>query len=502
MATSSSLSQFSAVKNSSERLLVAVEDVNQLWPALKEQFEARSPYKRALLNNKARNQVFVEKLPVEYILTTDPRLRARLPTEQLNLPFWFRHPYATIVLVTCEDLDEYKNLLKPRLKTIVQNEDREWFIVFVLKSVTDSTNKVIKRVYSKLEGDFSSKRRERCCKLDMHGADVAAWEDLESKIVECIRNTLDRRVQYYEEEVRKLSDNRFLPTWSFCNFLIIKESLAFMFEMASLQEDALREYDELEQIYLEIVYAPNVKGKEFGGTDPGDNYASLLDGTRKPFTQFVHDGVVQEFDFRQYLFSRQAQLLFGLNRPAEVAARGHAFIMNFSKTLTQHEKYLPFCLREVWVVTACLTLVKATAQRFTWRTVGPDMEKDFYRLQADLYFYARTKLMRLADLIGYGKSIERSPCNSAALSMLPWPRPAEWPSVPPDASSLILAKEQATQQEKLQGAPVLKKQLSLSPNVLTRAVNRRRGSLSAGNLSELMNMNIAYDTEASCRWYT
>lgn len=56
------------------------------------------------------------------------------------------------------------------------------------------------------------------------------------------------------------------------------------------------------------------------------------------------------------------------------------------------QKYLPFCLREVWVVTACLTLVKATAQRFTWRTVGPDMEKDFYRLQADLYFYARTKV--------------------------------------------------------------------------------------------------------------
>jgi hypothetical protein len=142
--------------------------------------------------------------------------------------------------------------------------------------------------------------------------------------------------------------------------------------------------------------------------------------------------------------------------------------MTFSRTLVPHEKKLPFCLREVWVITACLTLVKATAQRFTWRT-APDMEKDFYRLQADLYFYARTKVyvlsslyqtcknrvkqfdiytlessvcnaeffsllsrhmlcgyavrhmtygkginvqfMRLADLIGYGKIIERSPCN-------------------------------------------------------------------------------------------
>lgn len=52
-----------------------------------------------------------------------------------------------------------------------------------------------------------------------------------------------------------------------------------------------------------------MKGKEFGGTDPGDNCAALLDRARKPLNHFVHDGVVREFDFRQYLFSRQAQVL-------------------------------------------------------------------------------------------------------------------------------------------------------------------------------------------------
>lgn len=56
------------------------------------------------------------------------------------------------------------------------------------------------------------------------------------------------------------------------------------------------------------VNAPNVKAKEFGGTDKGDDRAALLEGLRKPFSQFVHDGVVREFDFRQYLFSRQAQV--------------------------------------------------------------------------------------------------------------------------------------------------------------------------------------------------
>lgn len=76
----------------------------------------------------------------------------------------------------------------------------------------------------------------RCCKLDLHGSDAAAWDDLENKIVECIRNTLDRRVQYYEDEVRKLSENRFLPTWNFCNFFIVKVLLlrSFMLAVQSL----------------------------------------------------------------------------------------------------------------------------------------------------------------------------------------------------------------------------------------------------------------------------
>jgi hypothetical protein len=389
--------------------------------------------------------------------------------------------------VTCDDLDEYKNLLKPRLKTIVQVEDREWFIVFVSKATADNSIKLSKRVYSRIEGDFSSKKRERCCKVDLHGGDTSVWEEIELKIVECIRFTLDRRVQFYEEEVRKLSENRFQPSWNFCNFFTMKESLALMFEMANLREDALREYDQLEQIYSETVNAPNSNTSTFGGLDPGDDTAALLDVARKPVGQFASDGTVREFDFRQYLFARQALLLFNLQRPAEVSGRGQSFIIFFAKILTQHEKDLPFCMREIWVITACLALVKATSRRFSAALVSQDTVKDFYRLQGDLYSHARTKLMRLADLIGYGDNIETSPCNSAALSMLPWPRPAVWPSVPPDISRLQ-AKEQMSPPKLSDGFGRLRKQLSLSPTVLLREANRRRSSLSVGSLAEMLDL--------------
>jgi hypothetical protein len=44
---------------------------------------------------------------------------------------------------------------------------------------------------------------------------------------------------------------------------------------------------------------------------------------------------------------------------------------------------MPFCFRESWVFTACLTLVKATAERHLARThaAAAAAERDFYRLQ-------------------------------------------------------------------------------------------------------------------------
>lgn len=481
------LAQFQTIKNSCDHLVIAVEDVSDLWPSVKDGFEKQLPFKRACLNNKTRNPVFVEKFTAEFILTTDSRLRSRFPQEQSL--FWFREPYATVVLVTCEDLDEFKTILKPRLKLIVQNDEREWFIVFVSKAHpnNDQATKSAKKVYAKLEVEFSTKKRERCCKLDIHCPEASFWEDLESKIMECIRNTLDRRVQFYEDEIRKLSEQRFMPVWNFCNFFILKESLAFMFEMAHLYEDALREYDELELCYLETV---NMTGKhrDFGGVDHGDDQAALLNPGKKPLAQIVQDDSFREFEFRQYMFAYQSKLLFKLNRPFEVASRGYSFIISFSKALALHESILPFCMREVWVITACLDLINATVSHYNNGLLAPDTEKEFFRLEGDLYSLCRVKFMRLAYLIGYGIEIERSPVNSASLSMLPWPKPAVWPLAPPEASSEVFVKEKMILQEttRLKHFGIQRKLLPLEPSLLLREANRRRASLSAGNMIEML----------------
>lgn len=53
---------------------------------------------------------------------------------------------------------------------------------------------------------------------------------------------------------------------------------------------------------------------------------------------------------------------------------------------------LPFCMREVWVITACLALINATASPNYDGLVATDIEKEFYRLKGDLYSLCRVKV--------------------------------------------------------------------------------------------------------------
>ena len=81
-------------------MVFAVEDVSDLWHTIKDGFEAHVPFHKVCLNNKARNPIYVEKLLVDFILTTDAQLCNRFRQEQAM--FWLRQPYATVVLVACE----------------------------------------------------------------------------------------------------------------------------------------------------------------------------------------------------------------------------------------------------------------------------------------------------------------------------------------------------------------------------------------------------------------
>ena len=61
---------------------------------------------------------------------------------------------------------------------------------------------------------------------------------------------LSRRHSCILCQIRKLMAGRAQPDWDFSKFFLVKDSLAAMLESASLLEDALREYTEMEALFL------------------------------------------------------------------------------------------------------------------------------------------------------------------------------------------------------------------------------------------------------------
>lgn len=105
----------------------------------------------------------------------------------------------------------------------------------------------------------------------------------------------------------------------------------------NLLEDALIQYDELEASYALSARDQSLSWfSRLGGTEPGDDALSILSSTSKPFRNLIIQNNISIFDFRIYLFTRQASLVSQMGRITDLAKRAKPFIYNVSKLLRAH----------------------------------------------------------------------------------------------------------------------------------------------------------------------
>jgi hypothetical protein len=70
---------------------------------------------------------------------------------------------------------------------------------------------------------------------------------------EAILSSFDMQVLQIQEDTRRLDMQRHMPGWNYCSFFILKEGLAQAFEIMTLYEDALIQYDELEASFFQVL---------------------------------------------------------------------------------------------------------------------------------------------------------------------------------------------------------------------------------------------------------
>lgn len=97
-------------------------------------------------------------------------------------------------------------------------------------------------------------------------------------------------------------------------------------------------YEELEASFLQVLKEQNLSwfGK-LGATGARDDSLPILDSTAKPYRELLQSSSISIFDFRIYVFARQAQLLGKIGRITEIAKRGQWFVASLTRRLRENE---------------------------------------------------------------------------------------------------------------------------------------------------------------------
>ncbi|CAG5118255.1 unnamed protein product, partial [Candidula unifasciata] len=296
-----------------------------------------------------------------------------------------------------DDITEWQSALKAR-------NIPDWLIVIVSTDESKVKAKLLPRasVLDKVKGDFCSKYPERCIvltdpnKLDSKSSE--SWSQLFQRLRNLLLQAFDRHLNRYEETMRSKREKRNEPGWNYFSYFIFQEELAFMLEMLGLKEDALIQYDELDAMFDQFVenfangdtvqwLTPLVKPSLCWS---GVSLARSLD---LELRDAVKQNTASLLEFRNYLFSRQATLLFQMGRAWEVAQRAQNYLYNTVVEMRALEVEVPKGAMCCWVFLSCLEILRACEEHHV-----SQLDEKFALFTANLWDYAHKKLRELGHL--------------------------------------------------------------------------------------------------------
>ncbi|XP_004264655.2 trafficking protein particle complex subunit 10 isoform X2 [Orcinus orca] len=323
------------------------------------------------------------------------------------LTFPFLHIYWT----ECCDTEVYKATVKDDLtkwqNVLKAHSSVDWLIV-VVENDAKKRNKtnILPRtsIVDKIRNDFCNKQSDRCVVLSDPLKDSSrtqeSWNAFLTKLRTLLLMSFTKNLGKFEDDMRTLREKRTEPGWSFCDYFMVQEELAFVFEMLQQFEDALVQYDELDALFSQYVV-------NFGAGDganwltffcqPVKSWNGLI--LRKPI-DMEKRGLIQRqeatlLDLRSYLFSRQCTLLLFLQRPWEVAQRALELLHSCVQELKLLEvSVLPGAL-DCWVFLSCLEVL----QRIEGCCDRAQIDSNIAHT-VGLWSYATEKLKSLGYLCG------------------------------------------------------------------------------------------------------
>ncbi|EFC47242.1 hypothetical protein NAEGRDRAFT_57375 [Naegleria gruberi] len=400
----------------------------------------------------------ISQYKVDFYTSNDSRIK---DCNSRHWSCWYRNPYFHLFIVQTEDLEIYKSNIKPKLKKWVDymtERDYEYLICYVSSNTSsgDLFKKfsLFSKVYDKLKSDFgkatsngsnsiaSSSSASRVIKLGLQhalngannsngttlntsasssssqddsllstsGSNTSVVKEMYTRIHEGILHEFSRRCAKYEEEIKKTEMNMHLPGWQFSQYFIQKEGLSFLLEQFGLFVNSLGIYNQLLGFASSerkmVQYANFFDEKQF-------KIVNILEDQYDGFRDSMKNSLISEFEFQNYVFSRQMHLFFKLHMSDQVARVAPLHISSLVKRLEQElltsntetnelatswdentlTKYLNI---HAWAYASAFCVAEECYKRV--KEMSDDVQRTLYRLCGDIYLYCRYELEILGSV--------------------------------------------------------------------------------------------------------
>ena len=277
-------------------------------------------------------------------------------------------------------------------------------MVIFIRSDSDKAKKYNTNTwYDKIKYDLNI-GRDRLILISLN-SDLGTWADLSGKIGDLILRGCSSQISQYDDESRRIDQQRLVPGWNFLHFFLQKEATGLTFEMLELYNDALYQYDELEIAYFQTMEEQGAPWfKAFGGMSPTDDAIDIFTGNDNETRNCMVNGTITIFDFRIYLFHRQCMLLDKMKSPLEIMKRSLQFIPIFARTLTDYQPSLKPCFREAWIYGMVTSIVSHCNELSAISEKQENQTQIFEGIKGELYHLVRFQLDRLGvarDLLSH-----------------------------------------------------------------------------------------------------
>ena len=170
-------------------------------------------------------------------------------------------------------------------------------------------------VLEKLKQEVGGKTPDRCVSVIDPGksGEAKAAESMQAllhKFRTFFLQSFNKVLNKFEENIRSQREKRTEARWSFCQYFLLQEELAFVYETMGLHEESLIQYDELDALFTQFVLNCNVGETPSWLAElercPAEWSGPSLDRNLNLRLQArLASGSPSLLDLRNYLFSRQ-----------------------------------------------------------------------------------------------------------------------------------------------------------------------------------------------------